>query len=82
MGSYQKKIRKMRCANSVRVIQVPYFDDDSVNDVHTALQGFISEVEFRPKVTPVSCGKINLPELVCPQGRYTYRFVQLWEPNR
>ena len=44
----------MRRANSVHVIQVPYFDDTSVNDVHTALQGFISEVESTPKITPVS----------------------------
>jgi hypothetical protein len=40
--------------NSVLVIEVPYFDDINVNDVHTTLEGLISEVETRPKATPVS----------------------------
>ena len=49
----KNKIQETR-ANSIHVIQVPYFDNTSVNDVHTALQGFIDEVDVRPKVTPVS----------------------------
>ncbi len=40
--------------NSVSVKQVPYFDDINVNDVHAALEGLISEVETRPKATPIS----------------------------
>ena len=44
----------MERANTVRVTQVPYIDDTSVNDVRTALQGFILKVDSRPKITPVS----------------------------
>jgi hypothetical protein len=44
----------LRRTNSLTVIQVPYFDDISVNDVHAALEGLISKVEIRPKVTPIS----------------------------
>ncbi len=44
----------MRRTNSVSVKQVPYFDDINVNDVHAALEGLISEVETRPKATPIS----------------------------
>ena len=40
--------------NSALVIQVPYFDDINVDDIHTVLKGLTSEVETRPKVTPMS----------------------------
>jgi hypothetical protein len=50
----EPKKRKIRRANFVSVIQVPYFDDTRMNGVRTALQGFIHEVDTRPKVTPVS----------------------------
>jgi len=44
----------MRRANSVRIIKVPFSDNTSMNVVHEALQGFVSEVDYSPKVTPVS----------------------------
>jgi hypothetical protein len=37
----------------VPVKQVPYFDDINVNDIYTILKGLISEVETRPKGTPI-----------------------------
>ena len=40
--------------NSVLVMQVPYFDDLGVNDVHATVEWSVSKVETRPKVTPVS----------------------------
>ena len=36
------------------VLQVPYFNDIRVNDVDAVLEGLISEVETRPKATPIS----------------------------
>ena len=41
------------------VIQVPYFDDINVNDVHATLEGLISKLEIRPKATPISSMKIS-----------------------
>jgi len=38
----------------VSVIQIPYVDNINMNDVHTALEGLISEVETRPKATPIA----------------------------
>ena len=43
MSSYNSRL--MRRTNSVIVIQVPYFDDINVNDVHAALKGLLSEIE-------------------------------------
>ncbi len=40
--------------NFISVIQVPYFDDIDVNDIYTVLNGLMSEVETRPKVSPIS----------------------------
>jgi hypothetical protein len=36
---------QLRRTNSVLVIQIPYFDNINVNDVHAALEGLIDEVE-------------------------------------
>ena len=44
----------LRRTDTVSVIQVPYFDDINVNDVHTVLKGLISELKARPKATPIS----------------------------
>ena len=56
----------MRRTNSAFVIQVPYFDNISVNDIHTVPKGLTGEVETRLKVTPISYGKIGLSELARP----------------
>ena len=48
------------------VIQVPYFDDISVNDVDAALEGLIGEVETRPEATPISYRKIGSSDLARP----------------
>ena len=40
--------------NSIPVIQIPCFDDINVNEVHAVLDGFVSKVETRPKITPIS----------------------------
>ena len=44
--------------NLILVTQVPYFDDINVNGVYAVLEGLINEVKTRPKVSPVSLGKI------------------------
>ena len=66
----------LRRTNSLSVIQVPYFDDISVNDVHATLEGLISKVEIRPKVTPISYKKVSSSDMARQSGRYTHGFVQ------
>jgi mannose-6-phosphate isomerase class I len=40
--------------NPFHIIKVPYGDNIFVNHIHAALQGVVSEVSTRSKVTPIS----------------------------
>jgi hypothetical protein len=66
--------------DSFRIIKVPYVDDIFVNHTHTTLQGVISKVWTRSKVTPISyvCKGACRNYSMLFRRHTTHDFAQLW----